>query len=175
MPLLQTTDVPGAGKICILWCDGRLGKASMRSRPVDEFAILWEAGAAPPDVFAFLRQHADAAFPDRLDVLLADQAQRWRRGQELAVEEYLARIPGLSANQEARLQLAVGEFQARLSSETIPDIHEFTLRFSDLRDTLRSKLSDGRSGVRGAVCGGRRQPAPVPRHAASAVRKGSAG
>src|SRR5262245_44411680 len=100
----------------------------MRSRPVDDFASLWEAGDSPPDVFAFLGQHADATLDDRLEVLLADQAQRWRRGLELTAEEYLARIPGLAEIPEARLQLAVGEFQARLSGETLPDIHEFTIR-----------------------------------------------
>jgi hypothetical protein len=36
----------------------------------------------------------------------------------------------------------VGEFEARQNGDTSPNIDEFTSRFSDLGDSLRSKLSE---------------------------------
>lgn len=110
------------------------------------FAALWESVDSPPDVFAFLQQHADVSSADKLSVLLRDQEQRWQTDQPLQVEDYLLRLPELAAAPELKLQLAVGEFQARRNGDTAPDIDEFTSRFSDLRASLRSKLSELAAG-----------------------------
>src|SRR5436309_192984 len=96
----------------------------------NEFAVLWESSDSPPDVFAFLQQHSDASSPDKQSVLLYDQQRRWHTARPLKVEDYLAHLPNLTADPDLKLQLAVGEFQARQNGDTNPNIDEFTSRFS---------------------------------------------
>jgi eukaryotic-like serine/threonine-protein kinase len=110
-----------------------------------DFAALWESNASPPDVFAFLRQHAAASY-ETLNVLLYDQQRRWQTEQPLRVEDYLAQLTDLATDPDLKLQLAVGEFQARQNAETMPDIDEFTSRFADLGEALKSKLQKVVSG-----------------------------
>lgn len=110
------------------------------------FAALWESSDSPPDVFAFLQENAGVSSSDKLHVLLIDQEQRWQTDQPLPVEDYLLRLPELAADPKLKLQLAVGEFQARQNGDTAPDIDEFTSRFSDLGASLRGKLSELTAG-----------------------------
>lgn len=112
----------------------------------DQYRALWEPGNPPPDVFAFLAQCGDLNPAQQLAVLLADQPRRWQTDRALTVEEYLARLPDLAGDPDIKLQLAVGEFQARQNSDTSPAVDEFTARFSDISDVLRSKLSELVSG-----------------------------
>ncbi len=108
----------------------------------NELAALWESNGSPPDVFSFLEQHADSTIQQKLELLLKDQQYRWQTDQPLKVERYLARLPDLAADSILKLQLVVGEFQARRNSDAKPSINEFTSRFSDLGDSLKSKLSE---------------------------------
>ena len=110
-----------------------------------EFAVLWETGDTPPDVFAFLRDVPDPTHQDRLAVLLVDQSYRWRTEQPLSVEEYLAAFPELASDQDAKIELAVGEFKAQSDSGRSPDVDVFVARFTDLGDSLRSRLSSAPS------------------------------
>ncbi|MDA0285200.1 MAG: serine/threonine-protein kinase, partial [Planctomycetota bacterium] len=114
-----------------------------------QFEALWESSDSPPDVFSFFQQHNGAADEDVLAVLLADQNLRWITDQPLKVEEYLARLPELADDPDIKLQLAVGEFQARQAAETEPNIDEYTSRFGDISDQLRSRLSELASGENG--------------------------
>ena len=105
-----------------------------------EFAALWGSSDSPPDLFAFLQRHSHFSSSDKLQVLLLDQQQRWKTIQPYRVEDYLAQLPELAADASAKLRLAIGEFQARQNSDAKPSIDEFTARFSDLGDSLKTKL-----------------------------------
>ncbi len=107
-----------------------------------QFEALWESSDSPPDVFAFLEQHNGSDSTGILAILLTDQQHRWQTDSPFKVEDYLARIPNLASDPDIKLQLAVGEFQARQNGDTSLNIDEFTSRFSDLGDALRSKLSE---------------------------------
>ena len=114
----------------------------MPTELANQYGALWGSSGSPPDLFAFLEQHNGSDATDKLAVLLTDQQHRWKTDQPLKVEDYLARLPDLAGDADCRFQLAVGEFQARQNGDTSPSIDEFTSRFSDLGDSLRSKLSE---------------------------------
>ena len=106
----------------------------------NEFDALWTSSDSPPDVFAFLDRHADSGSDERIAVLLQDQLRRWLTSQPLKVEDYLAQLPELVGNPDSKLQLAIGEFQARQNDDTAPNIDDFTSRFSDLGVSLEKRL-----------------------------------
>ena len=118
----------------------------MEAGLISKFEPLWDSGDGPPDVFAFLSKHADSKPSEVIAVLLHDQQHRWQTDAPLKVEDYLARLPDLASDPDCKLQLAVGEFQNRLNGDTSPSIGEFTSRFSDISDHLRSRLSELASG-----------------------------
>ena len=115
-----------------------------------QLEALWESSDSPPDVFEFLQQNNGAAGDDVLAVLLTDQNLRWKTDAPFKVEDYLGRLPELASDPDAlpdmKLQLAVGEFQARQAADTELNIDEYTSRFSDISDQLRSRLSELASG-----------------------------
>jgi len=108
----------------------------------NELAALWESSDSPPDVFAFLQQYSGATVAEQIDLLLTDQYYRWQTRQPISVEQYLARLPHLSANVELKLLLAAGECQARSGSDDEAGIDELTARFSDIHGSLLGKLSE---------------------------------
>ncbi|MCH7685359.1 MAG: serine/threonine-protein kinase, partial [Planctomycetes bacterium] len=107
-----------------------------------QFEALWESSNSPPDVFAFLEQHNGSDATDILAILLTDQQHRWQTDSPFKVEDYLNRLPDIASDPDCKLQLAVGEFQARQNGDTSPSIDEFTSRFADISDILCSKLSE---------------------------------
>ena len=107
-----------------------------------QFQTLWESNGTPPDVFAFLERHAGSESAIQLAVLRCDQEHRWKSDEPLKVEDYLARLPDLAGDSHCKLELAVGEFQARQNGANSPSLEEFLSRFSDISETLRKKLSD---------------------------------
>lgn len=128
----------------------------MQSNIAKEYEALWESSDAPPDVFSFLNrcrssqtvdtqtagiQTGDIRPADILEVFLQDQRHRWQTDQPLKVEDYLSHFPDLADDQHFKLSMALGEFQARLTKEPGPDIEEFASRFTDIGESLRSKLS----------------------------------
>lgn len=108
---------------------------------LEPFQSLWESADSPPDVFAFLDEHPHAQPEEQLAVLRLDQQRRWKTDQPIGVEDYLAQLPALAADPHGKLELAVGEFQARQNGESSPSLEEFLSRFADVSDTLREKLS----------------------------------
>lgn len=113
----------------------------MPSTLCEKFKALWDSTGNPPDVFAFLENHVGSESAAKLAVVRCDQELRWKAGQPLKVEEYLARLPELAANSDCKLQLAVGEFHACQSLSTPPSIDDFVTRFPDISDTLRKIMS----------------------------------
>lgn len=106
----------------------------------DRYVALWESDDSPPDVFAYLEQHSETPIQEKLAVLLQDQLRRWKTDQPITVEDYLTQLPELASDQDIKLELAVGEFQARHNSGTVPSIDEFTSRFPDISESLRKEL-----------------------------------
>ncbi|MFK8112563.1 MAG: SUMF1/EgtB/PvdO family nonheme iron enzyme [Rubripirellula sp.] len=114
----------------------------MQPKVAKRFEELWESSDSPPDVFSFLDQHQDSNAEERVAVLLADQQHRWRTDQPLKVENYLSRFPDLASDPDCKLNLVIGEFLARASSNRSPRIEEFTSRFADISEDVRSRLSE---------------------------------
>ena len=114
------------------------------STPAARFSALWETEEQPPDVFAFLQQVTVATTSlseqDILAVLLTDQRFRWKTDSPISVEQYIRNLTPLEANRSVRLQLALGEYQARLDSAIPTALDEFTKRFSDLGQSFRDQL-----------------------------------
>ena len=123
----------------------------MPSTLAEIFQALWDSTGSPPDVFAFLEQYPDAEEGAKLAVLRCDQKHRWKTDHPLKVEEYLARLSDLAANSHYKIELAVGEFQARQNGSTSPSIEEFASRFHDISETLRKKLSESDTSKENAV------------------------
>jgi eukaryotic-like serine/threonine-protein kinase len=105
----------------------------------DEFAAMWAANEVR-DVFGFLASHPAAAPGEQLNVLLVDQGERWRRGIEVPVEEYLAQIRAVADDESLKLRLVVGEFVSAASREPAPTIGEYLARFPELCPRLASEL-----------------------------------
>ena len=63
--------------------------------------------------------------------IVTDQEHRWNTDQPLQVEDYLAQLPRLADDADCKLQLAVGEFQARQNSGSALSVEEFATRFPD--------------------------------------------
>jgi len=109
---------------------------------VQEFESIWNSTPASADVFAFLRQQKAADADQWLAVLVLDQQRRWSQGSPLLVEDYLARLPDRPAGIDWKLQLAIGEFQARRNSQKPLGIEEISSRFPELSDTLRDRIEN---------------------------------
>jgi formylglycine-generating enzyme required for sulfatase activity len=107
---------------------------------------LWSSAAAPPDLTSWWSSISPAAgtgqIPagDLLAALLLDQAHRWKTGGHWLVEDYLTRLPQLPPGVNWRLELAAGEFTARMACSQPANIEELTSRFPDIADTLRARL-----------------------------------
>ena len=106
-----------------------------------EYAARWTANGDPPDVFSFLRQHRQIDSASILDVLALDQKSRWQTDQPLSVEDYLAELPAIADDKDAKLRLAIGEFEARQRGGSPASVAEFASRFADISDKLHFKLS----------------------------------
>lgn len=113
---------------------------------VQQFEQLWNSASSPPDVFSFLKQWRSVDSDQWLKVLLADQQRRWATDIPLKVEDYLAGLPDLPGNVDWKLQLAVGEFEARHDTDRPLGEQEISSRFPDLSDTLRDRLQKLSSG-----------------------------
>ncbi len=108
----------------------------------DRYLALWQLDDTIPDVFAYLAQCGPLSPAQQLAVVLADQGQRWQIDRAVSVEAYLARLPVLASDPDIKMQLAIGEFIARRSRGTVPDIEAFVSRFPDICETLRSRLTE---------------------------------
>ena len=117
----------------------------MKMPLTDRLDALWKDSNEPPDVFKFFSQVRTTTWQATVSALLLDQQYRWGTDTPIKVEEYLARIARLTANKtdtrEIKLQLAVGEFQARQRWNEKPNLEEYASRFDEISDQLSSQLS----------------------------------
>jgi formylglycine-generating enzyme required for sulfatase activity/tRNA A-37 threonylcarbamoyl transferase component Bud32 len=68
--------------------------------------------------------------------LLVDQQSRWRRGERMPVEAYLARQAHLRGDSEALLELILHEVLLRQERGETPDLAEYQQRFPHLSEQL---------------------------------------
>jgi WD40 repeat protein/tRNA A-37 threonylcarbamoyl transferase component Bud32 len=99
---------------------------------------LWErwcrGEASVPDLLA----HADTLSPAQLaEVLAADRAARWQRGDRVPAEQYLQHHPALRADVDALCNLVYGEFLLRAGLGESADLQEYLERFPAQADALR--------------------------------------
>ncbi len=104
---------------------------------VEQFERLLSSGTA--DVFAFLSK-CPSTLNDKLNVLLLDQRARWRSGQQLPVEEYLARFPDVAGETFAVIELAFAEYKASSETGVTPDLNPFVARFLSVEAELRHRI-----------------------------------
>jgi serine/threonine-protein kinase len=107
----------------------------------DCFAMLWETGTRPPDVFAFLKAHPEIPPRECTDILLIDQHHRWRRGEAVPAESYFREFPAVADDPELKLDVVFGELHnAAQASGSAPDIAPFVARFPELEGELLRQL-----------------------------------
>lgn len=94
---------------------------------VECFSALWGDGGAPPDLFSFLSQRQFITPNERLELLLCDQRERWRRGIQLPVESYLEKLPELSRDPRFVVELISAEQRLRTSSQCLLESDELRL------------------------------------------------
>ncbi|MGH7174476.1 MAG: serine/threonine-protein kinase [Gemmataceae bacterium] len=79
--------------------------------------------------------------PERSSQLLShihtDQSERWRRGEVVRVEHYLALYPDLAGQAEALLDLIDFELRHRRENGEHPPLDEYLSRFPQLGDAVR--------------------------------------
>ncbi|HEX4123734.1 MAG TPA: serine/threonine-protein kinase, partial [Tepidisphaeraceae bacterium] len=75
-----------------------------------------------------------------LDRLCDDQVKRWRAGQRIPAESYLARHPRVEESAESALELIYGEFLLREEMGESPQLEEFRWRFPPLAARLQKQL-----------------------------------
>jgi hypothetical protein len=111
--------------------------ATERTLLADRFDELWRASEAAPDAFAFLEAQTAVAPLECVDVLLVDQAHRWRTGHPLPAEKYLQEFPEIASDPELKLDVVCGElFPARRAGGHRSDVERFIARFPELREAL---------------------------------------
>ncbi len=105
-----------------------------------DFEGRWTSGESPPDVFVFLTDRGVADASLKRSILMLDQKYRWQQSTTLTVEEYLQHLPDVAEDHSVCVELILNEYRLRLDSNEVPAIQDFVRRFSDLGDTLRSRL-----------------------------------
>ncbi len=112
-----------------------------------------------------------------LTILLADQRQRWCKGERVLVESYLERQPELRSQRDWLLDLIYHEMVLREESGEAPQLDEYLRRFPDMAEDLRVQfevhgaldaehLHDAATQMRGSTTPG---PTMAPSQAAISV------
>jgi WD40 repeat protein/tRNA A-37 threonylcarbamoyl transferase component Bud32 len=104
------------------------GNGAARPQQDGELLALWRQGERP-DVWAFLAGAGPLPPEQVLAVLVADQQERWQRGERAWVEEYLEKCPALAERPESALELIYGEFLLREQRGESPRPEEYVRRF----------------------------------------------
>lgn len=92
-------------------------------------------------VFDYLARHPQATPQQQRDILLADQAYRWFRGQPRSVAEYLRRCPAMAAREPLILDLLVGDCEGARQMGQEPDLAALAAQFPTLEKRLRQRLT----------------------------------
>jgi serine/threonine protein kinase len=96
--------------------------------------VLSEAG--PSDLRAWVRQARDRSLAEVVEVLQADQLERWGRDERVPAEAYLHLHPALAGAAEA-FDLVYGEFLLRRQRGEAPGLDEYRWRFPQFDHQLR--------------------------------------
>jgi WD40 repeat protein/serine/threonine protein kinase len=84
----------------------------------------------------FLAELRERPRDEWLDDVRRDQAERWRVGQRILLEDYLGRCPEVGQNEEDTLVLIVGEILLRRKWADDVTLAEYQQRFPHLADQL---------------------------------------
>lgn len=112
---------------------------SRRLSPADQYRRAWATGPAP-DLAQFLAVLSGLPADDLLDVVEVDRTERWRRGQRVSAERYLADFPALQADPEAALVVIYGEFFLRKELGEQPALLEYVGRFPRFARRLHDQI-----------------------------------
>lgn len=110
------------------------------SKPSEQYAELWQGADTPPDLNAFLGQCGQLDPDDVAEVLLVDQAMRWREGCPQPAEHYLDSWPEVAADPDLRRDLVYGELRAMIDQTEAVDVEALAGRFPDLREALERQI-----------------------------------
>jgi tetratricopeptide (TPR) repeat protein len=109
------------------------------SDPTERYSALWETRTCP-DLDAFLAE-AGAVTPQELsDLVVIDQRERWRAGDQAPVEDYFRRYPQLREDPGLALDLVYGEVLLREGQDGAAADAELSRRFPDLADALKVQV-----------------------------------
>jgi serine/threonine protein kinase/tetratricopeptide (TPR) repeat protein len=106
---------------------------------VEHFCQLCEQ-EGPVEADAFLAQAGTVTPATTAAILRIDQRARWRRGERILVESYLAKHSGILSDTESTLDLIFNEYLLREQCGDRPDAEEFLRRFPEHSETLRAQI-----------------------------------
>ncbi len=117
--------------------------ASPTSTPEDRSASASGSGdrGPLPDPRERLAAGGPIGADEVVELLCTDQVDRWRAGERIPAEAYLALHPTLRGGSEAAFELIYGEYLIRESLGDAPKVEEFCWRFPEFADRLRRQLS----------------------------------
>jgi WD40 repeat protein/tRNA A-37 threonylcarbamoyl transferase component Bud32 len=114
--------------------------AGRADQPTTSVADSGAQGHHPPDLRERLAVGEPIDDAELVEMLCADQVDRWRAGHRIPAEAYLALHPTLHGGGEAAFELIYGEFLIRESMGESPRIEEFCWRFPAFADRFRRQL-----------------------------------
>ncbi len=118
------------------------------------YAALCEAMATPPDLVAFLEEHANVPDSQKIDVLFFDQYYHWRFGNGRPCEWYLKRFPEILGSRQSAVEFIVEEIEYRQETSTPPSLAEYDQRFENLSDEIHELLAKRHPNDRFAIAAG---------------------
>jgi tetratricopeptide (TPR) repeat protein len=126
-----------------------LRRASAEGRLSDPARRLWDLWrqGERPIVEEFLIEAGVRAPDEILAVLRVDQAERYRLGQRVAAETYLAAFPALANDREHAIDLIFAEYVLREEMGEKPTLQGFLDRFPQHAEELRLQLELHRAMV----------------------------
>jgi serine/threonine protein kinase len=104
---------------------------------VPEVLEQWRRGQA--DLQAVLAVAVQLPPLDLVEVLSADQHDRWQKGERTSAAEYFQRYPVLNGDLEAACELVYCEFCLRSDHGETPSLEEYKERYPQLADSLNRK------------------------------------
>lgn len=103
---------------------------------VSQFERAWEQ-ANDVDLAGYLPPEGDPGRPEALHELIKTEMEiRWRRGQSVILEQYLARFPELGTVDTITPQLIYEEYRTRRLYGDRPELEAYNLRFPAQYDAL---------------------------------------
>ena len=113
----------------------------LMSTLAEQYHASWQTNRSPAGLEQFLARFPGLNDVELLEVLLVDQALQWQDGPGPSVEQYLQRLPTVSDQPQAVLELVYGEMRAIRALGGPPvDVEAYVARFPDLADPLRRQM-----------------------------------